>query len=97
MTLPNTTPSTTAAPYEIPDLQAFASLAMLILHLVIITCALGYAHATTVRQTVGFELAQGGPDLPTKTRTTAASSNVTVPPGLRLAVPADPSRLVRAL
>lgn len=94
MSQPSNTSSTS---YEIPNFQAFASLAMLILHLVIITCALGYAHAETLRQTVGLELAQGGPELPAmKCRTHSLA-----PRGggsrCRLESPTDSNRRVRAL
>lgn len=95
MTLQSTTPTSSST--EIPDGQAFASLAMLILHLVIITCALGYARADVMRRAVGWELALGGPDLPAMSRATAGLSSMPTPRELRLEAPADRSRLVRAL
>ena len=89
--------NTSSTSYEIPNFQAFASLAMLILHLVIITCALGYAHAETLRQTVGLELAQGGPELPAMKRGTPSPASFTECSAHRLESPTDSNRRVRAL
>lgn len=68
---------------------------MLVIHLVIITCALGYSRAEDVRKTVGLELAAGGVGL---SEAHATGTTVTrLDSGSCLGSPHEESRLVSAL